>query len=198
MNAFVDASEGELREIYNLAARRAYRREVGEQTCARIMPREVVTVEFATELEEAWKLMQQQRIKALPVIDRGRHVIGILTGADFFRHASPEPLDGLESRLRRLVRPTPGLTSTKPEVAGQIMTSPVVTAREHAPIADLVPLLAGHGIHQVSIVDEHNKLVGLVTQSDLIAALYSNLDREVFAEPKRAHVSAAKVAGVGL
>jgi CBS domain-containing membrane protein len=197
MNAFVDASEGELREIYNLAALRAYRREFGEQTCARIMTREVVTVEFATELEEAWRLMQGERIKALPVVDRGRHVIGIVTRADFFRHVSAEPLDGLGARLRRLVRPTPGQTSAKPEVAGQIMTAPVVTVRADAPIAEVVPLLAGRGIHQVPIVDERRKLVGLVTQSDLIAALYRNLEREVFTPPVREQVPAAKVARAG-
>jgi CBS domain-containing membrane protein len=183
INAFVDVSEGGLAEIYNLAAYRAYRREFGEQTCARVMTRRVVTVEFATELEEAWALMRAERVKALPVIDRSRHVIGILTQTDFFRHATVEPLDGLGDRLRRLLRPTPGPTSTKPEVAGQIMSAPALTVREDAALADLVPLLAGRGIHQVPVVDERNKLVGLVTQSDLIAALYRNLDREVFADP---------------
>lgn len=182
INAFVDVSEGELTEIYNLAAYRAYRREFGEQTCARIMTRRVVTVEFATELEEAWALMQTKQVKALPVIDRSRHVIGILTQTDFFRHATVEPLDGLGDRLRRLLRPTPGPTSTKPEVAGQIMSAPALTVRADTALADLVPLLAGRGIHQVPVVDERNKLVGLATQSDLIAALYRNLDREVFAD----------------
>lgn len=183
INAFVDVSEGELAEIYNLAAYRAYRREFGEQTCARLMTRRVVAVEFATELEEAWALMRAERVKALPVIDRSRHVIGILTQTDFFRHALVEPLDGLGDRLRRLLRPTPGPTSTKPEVAGQIMSAPALTVREDTALADLVPLLAGRGIHQVPVVDGRNKLVGLVTQSDLIAALYRNLDREAFADP---------------
>jgi CBS domain-containing membrane protein len=185
INAFVDVSEGELTEIYNLAAYRAYRREFGEQTCARIMTRRVVTVEFATELEAAWTLMRTEGVKALPVVDRSRRVVGILTQTDFFRHARAEPLAGLGDRLRRLLRPTPGPTSSKPEVAGQIMTTPVVAVREDAPIADLVPLLAERGIHQVPVVDGRDKLVGLVTQSDLIAALYRNLDRDIFAEAGR-------------
>ncbi len=172
LHAFVDVSEGELSEIYNLAASRAYRRKFGEWKCADIMSRDLAMVEFGTGLEETWTLMRTRGIKALPVVDRGRHVIGIVTMADFFRHARVEQFDGLGGRLSRLIRPTPGLTSNKAEVAGQIMSEPVVTARENSPIADLVPLLSERGIHQIPIVDPRGKLAGLVTQSDLIAALY--------------------------
>lgn len=178
LDAFVDASEGELNAIYHLAASRAYRRRFGEQDCASIMSRDLVTVEFGTELEETWALMHTRKVKAIPVIDRGRHVIGIITLTDFFRHARVERFDGLGGKLRRLIRRTPDVTSDKPEVAGQIMTAPVITARADAPIADLAPLLAGRGIHQIPIVDARNKLVGIVTQSDLIAALYRNLTPE--------------------
>ena len=178
MNAFVDVSADDLNAIYNLAANRAYRREFGELNCARIMTRGLITVEFGTGLEETWKLMQDRKVKAIPVIDRGRHVIGIITLTDFFRHARLERFDGLGGKLRQLIQRTPTVTSNKPEVAGQIMTAPVVTAREDSPIADLVPLLSERGIHQIPIVDESNKLTGLVTQSDLIAALYRNLSPE--------------------
>jgi CBS domain-containing membrane protein len=182
LNAFVDVSEGELNEIYNLAASRAYRREYGELTCARIMSRELVTAEFGDDLEATWALMQREGVKAIPVIDRGRHVIGIITLTDFFRHARAERFDGLGKKLRQLIQSTPAVTSDKPEVAGQIMTAPVVTAREDAHIAELAPLLSGRGVHQIPIVDEHNKLVGLVTQSDLIAALYRAQSSIGFAE----------------
>lgn len=176
MNAFVDVSENDLNEIYDLAAHRAYRREFGELNCARIMTREVMTVEFGTDLEETWKLMRDQGVKAIPVIDRARHVIGIITLTDFFRHARLERFDGLTGKLRQLIRRTPTVTSRKPEVAGQIMTAPVITVREDSPIADLAPLLCQRGIHQVPVVDGRNKLVGLVTQSDLIAAMYRKLE----------------------
>lgn len=170
--AFVDVSEGELGEIYQLAASHAQRREFGARTCAAIMSRDVVAVEFGTGLEEAWRLMRQERIQALPVIDRARHVIGIVTFADFFRQVEVEGFDSLGQRLGRLIRQTPGVVSHKPEVVGQIMSAPVVTAREDDALVGLVPVLCERGIHQVPVVDARGKLSGLVTQSDLIAALY--------------------------
>jgi CBS domain-containing membrane protein len=116
--------------------------------------------------------MCQERVKALPVIDRARHVIGIVTLADFFRHVEVEGFDSLGKRLGRLIRQTPGVVSRKPEVAGQIMSAPVVTAREDDVLVDLVPVLCERGIHQVPVVDARGKLAGWITQSDLIAALY--------------------------
>ncbi|SMF95640.1 CBS domain-containing membrane protein [Methylomagnum ishizawai] len=175
IHAFVDVSEAELRQLYELAANHAYRRGFGEQDCAGIMSRDPVTVEFGTDLEATWALMRRHNIKAIPVIDRGRHVVGIITLTDFFRHAQIERLDGMGGKLRRLLQTTPGIHSRKPEVAGQIMTAPVVSVRAGTPVADLAPLLCGRGIHQIPVVDARDKLVGIVTQSDLIAAMYRNL-----------------------
>lgn len=42
-------------------------------------------------------------------------------------------------------------------------------------IVDLVARLSDHGLHHIPIVDDGNVLVGIVTQSDLIAALYADV-----------------------
>ncbi|MBS0343785.1 MAG: CBS domain-containing protein, partial [Proteobacteria bacterium] len=62
--------------------------------------------------------------------------------------------------------------SDKHEVVGQIMTANVRTARDSTPIAELVPLMADLGFHHVPVVDSRGRLAGMVTQTDLIGALY--------------------------
>jgi CBS domain-containing membrane protein len=42
---------------------------------------------------------------------------------------------------------------------------------------ELVPLLFDHGLHPIPIVNAEQRLVGMVTQSDLIAALYAGGSR---------------------
>jgi CBS domain-containing membrane protein len=175
MDEFVDIDARELNTIYNLAAARAFRRGFGEVTAAEIMTPSPLAVEFGTELEEAWALMQQHRIKALPVIDRGRHVVGIITQSDFFRHARAGQFQSLGGKLRELLRPTTTLHSDKPEVAGQIMAAPALTAQDGQHLAELARLLTERGIHQLPVVDSRNKLVGMITQTDLIAALYRSM-----------------------
>jgi len=175
MNEFIDVDERELGEIYNIAAARAFHREFGETTAAKLMNANPLTVEFGTDLEEAWALMHKHRIKALPVLDRGRHVIGIVTQSDFFRHARAEQFQSLGGKLRELLRPSPTIHSQKPEVVGQIMSYPAITAGDGQRLPELALLLTKRGIHQLPVVDERNKLVGIITQTDLIAALYRSM-----------------------
>ncbi|MDF9391421.1 MULTISPECIES: CBS domain-containing protein [Methylococcus] len=111
-------------------------------------------------------------IRAMPVVDGGRHVIGIVTLKHFFRHFR---IDSLNAWLKSLLLPRLRSTSTKPAVVAQIMTTPAITTQQHVHIAELARLLSEHGIHQAAIVRERRKLVGLVTQTDLIATLYRSL-----------------------
>ena len=76
--------------------------------------------------------------------------------------------------MREFLRRSPLLHSDKPEVVGQIMTSPVRTASVDQHILELVPLLSDLGLHRIPVVDEQRRLAGMVTQSDLIAALYGD------------------------
>lgn len=173
LDIYLDVSEDDLNRVYRMANTNAYRRKMGEITCADIMSRDLVTAEFGTELENAWAQLRYHKVKALPVIDPARRVIGMLSLVDFLSRADLKTYDGFEDKLLKFIRRTPGLSSDKPEVAGQIMTTPVVTAEETMHIAELVPLLSNHNLHHIPIVNAERRLVGMVTQSDLIAALYA-------------------------
>lgn len=172
MDAFLDVSREDLGQIYNSAAMHAYRRKMGEIVCADIMSRDLVSVEFGTSLEEAWRLLRQHKIKAIPVVDRARRVIGMIALVDFLKRANLETHEGFEQKLLNFIRATLGTHSDKPEVVGQIMASPAFTVRENTHIVELVPLLSDRGLHHIPIVNPEGRLAGMVTQSDLIAALY--------------------------
>ncbi|MBL8450426.1 MAG: CBS domain-containing protein [Dechloromonas sp.] len=171
LGTFVDIQEQQLVDLYTLAVNHAFERHLGV-SCGDIMARDVVTVEFGTDLEEAWNLLRRHKIKALPVVDGFRRVLGIVTVADYQRQLDDTTAAGLAARLQGLLRRTPGEKSEKAEVVGQIMTDEVYTASVTTPVADLVQQLSDKGLHHIPVVDDKKKLVGMVTQSDLIAALY--------------------------
>ncbi len=54
------------------------------------------------------------------------------------------------------------------------MADKVFSVSSQQLIATLVPILSDLGYHHVPIVEDDNKLCGIITQSDLIAALYSS------------------------
>lgn len=171
-NEVLAVDPDDLDALFRRTEMQAYRRRIGEITCADIMSSDLVTVEFGTYLDEAWALLRQHRIQALPVIDRARRVIGVVTLVDFMKHAGLDRAEGLGLKVREFLRRSPWLHSDKPEVVGQIMTLPVRTATVDQHIVELVPLLSDLGLHHIPVVDAQRRLAGMVTQSDLIAALY--------------------------
>lgn len=173
MDTFLDVTEEDLGQIYKMAGMQAYRRKMGEITCADIMSRDLVTAEYGTELEEAWAQLRYYKIKAIPVVDKARRVIGIVTLVDFLKRANLKTYETFEDKLVKFIKRTPGMDAQKPEVVGQIMATPVYSAKETMHIVELVPLLSERGLHHIPIVNEERRLVGMVTQSDLIAALYA-------------------------
>lgn len=173
-NQVLDISRDDLEDLFLQAEMHAYRRHYGEIRCVDVMSRDLVTVESGTRLTEAWKLLRSRHIKALPVIDGARRVIGIVTVTDFMKHAELDVHATFDQRLRRFI-PIPGISgkrSGKPDVVGQIMTAPVQVVHADAHIVQLVPLLSDSGLHHIPVIDDERRLVGIVTQSDLIAALY--------------------------
>lgn len=174
LDTFVDVQEDELVQLYNLAVDHAFERHIG-LTCGEIMSRDVVTVNFDTELEEAWEQLKLHKIKALPVVDNFHRLIGILTVADYLRQMDKTSAAGLAIRLQGLLRRTPGPNSAKAEVVGQIMTSKVDSARIDTPIAELVQQMAQNSLPHIPIVDNKNKVLGIVTQTDTLAALYKRI-----------------------
>jgi CBS domain-containing membrane protein len=170
-NQVLDLPRDDLQALLHEAELLAYRRRLGELRCADIMSRELQTVQYGTPLQEAWALLRQHHIKALPVVDGAQRVIGIVTMADFMRGAALDLHEGFAERLRQLIRATPTSHSDKPEVVGQIMTRQVRVASAERPLAELVPLFSDTGHHHIPIVGEQTRLVGIITQSDLVAAL---------------------------
>ncbi len=171
-NEILDVSRDDLEALLLQAELHAYQRRFGAIVCADIMSREVVTVEFGTELQQAWTLLHQHHIKALPVVDTVRRVIGIVTLADFIRHAELHHYRGYADKFRRFLRGTQSTHSDQPEVVGQIMTRKVRTAMEQMPVTELVGLISTQSHRHIPIVNSERRLVGIVTNSDLIAGLY--------------------------
>jgi CBS domain-containing membrane protein len=172
-NQIIDISPEDLQLLMQQTELHAYRRRFGEITCAEIMSKDVISVEFGTELEVAWALFRKHKIKAMPVVDRAHRIIGIITQVDFMKHANLDVLDGFESKFKNFIKRTAGINSVKPEVAGQIMTSPVTTVSVDMHITELIPLMSQNQMHHhIPVIDEDRKLAGIVTQSDLVSALY--------------------------
>jgi len=155
----VDLDPQDLQALVHDAQQRVFDRTLGELRCQDIMSRSLVTARTDETLEVAWQRLRAHSIKALPVVDAQQQVRGILSRADFVArwHDGPTEPEGI------LVR--------------DWMTRSVRVASAHTRLLDLLPLFSQGGHHHLPIVDEGQRLVGMVTQSDVVRALSRHLAR---------------------
>jgi len=175
VDGFLDISEDDLVAVFDQALGHAFSRH-DTLTCGDLMHSGPITVEFATPLAEAWMLLRRQTM--LPVTDRAGRLIGQLGPEDFMREIQPVAGLPLGDSIRRFLQPTPGPTSAKPEVVGQIMSPPPRSVQTDLPLGELLgtPTLLPT---TVPVIDATQRLAGLLTQDRVVEALYQ---RQALAE----------------
>ncbi len=167
----LDIGRDDLAAILAQVQLEAYRRRAaGPITCATIMSRHVVGIAPHAPLQEALNLLRHHRVKALPVTDEAARILGIVTQTDLLDKTvweRPGPRLGLARRLAlTLARGRAPHGSVE-----DIMTSPVRSVRPETPIADLVPWMQDAGLSHLPVVGPDDRLVGIVSQADLVAEL---------------------------
>ena len=173
----LDIAPDDLEALLRETQLQAYARRFTEFRCADIMSRAVVSVTPDSSVDQALALLARHRVKALPVIDGKRRVCGIVTRADLAPARRPGPHDAFSRAIDRIMR---GPVQTPPRVAS-LMTTDVCTVNARTAIADLVPMFANFGHHHIPVVDGDERLLGMITETDLIAGLY----RQSFAGDRR-------------
>ncbi|MDC7682611.1 HPP family protein [Asticcacaulis sp. BYS171W] len=171
MDTVIDIAPDDLEKLLILSETHAYQRLMDHIRARDIMTPDPVHVEFGTPLEEVMDILRTHDFKLLPVTDKARRVVGVITPDDLLRQAAGTPAT-LRENLKQLVRRTPSPHSHKPEVAGQVMTTHFRTADHMADVATLVPLFSDKGQHHLLILDETRRLTGILSASDVMRAVY--------------------------
>lgn len=147
----------DLARLIGAAEMQAASHAVPPSTAADIMSRDLVTVGPGAPLAEVAALFRRHRFTSLPVVEDGDRLLGVI----FQRHLIAP---GAPRRLRIGLRPP------HPARAAAVMATATPSVPPDAPIGALLPLLAQDN-HDAVPVMEGGRIVGIVTQTDLIAAL---------------------------
>jgi CBS domain-containing protein len=113
----------------------------------------VVSCGLDASVHDALGLMFAHNIGVLPIVDERRRVVGIATDRD----------------LARAVY-LAGRSPARIPMA-EAMTTPAYTIGQHAPIRLAVSALRAHHIRRLPVVDDEERLVGLLSLDDLAREL---------------------------
>lgn len=112
-------------------------------TVADLMTTQLLTVKASEPLKEAKAEMEMGVVRHLPVVDDRGRLVGVVSDRDLLAH----------KRGHRVA---------------DIMTREVITTRPDAPAAEAASVMLDHKISSVLVVNDEQKLVGVVTQTDYL------------------------------
>jgi CBS-domain-containing membrane protein len=134
-------------------------------TVDEVMTKKVVTVRPTTPYKDLVALMSKHAIAALPVVDvldsEGR-LVGMVSETDLLAK------ERAAAERRPITRSRPEHGKAHAEVAEQLMTSPVVTARADDTLARAARLMYQERVNHLPVVDATGRLAGIVSRGDLL------------------------------
>lgn len=116
-----------------------------------VMTKQVISIDVNSPVREAAKIMSKKRIGAI-VVTENEKPVGIATERDILERVVAKALDPNEVRMR------------------EVMSKPLITVNSTIPIINAVRVMQRNRVRRL-LVMEGDKLVGIVTQRDLLRAL---------------------------
>jgi len=164
-------------------------------TVADVMTRQVVSVRPDTPVAEIVALLIDHALRSAPVVDAANRVIGIITDGDLLTRGATELPLALQRELSLAERAaTIETLAAHPHTAADLMTPDPVTLPETTPLAEAAAVMADRGLKRIPVVDAQQRLVGMVSRSDLLATVAEGL-RQRPATPIRQPDGAPKTVG---
>lgn len=140
-----------------------------------VMTRNVISVGPEESVLEAARLMLQNRISGLPVIDKEGEIVGIVTEADFLRRSEIGTRRHRPKWLEFIVGPgrlADEFVHASGRKVDEIMTHDPFHTTEDAALETVVEQMERHHVKRLPVM-RGGKMVGIVSRANLMHALVS-------------------------
>jgi CBS domain-containing protein len=169
ISGYLDITPGDFKEIYGLAFQHATSRLTRAVKAKDIMNQDVVYVTPVTPLKEVAEIMGRRGISGVPVVAEGRKVVGIISEKDFLSHMGMQKNITFMSVVAEcLIGNGCMAVDIRGKSAGDIMTTPAISVYEDTSIMEIDNLMRKHRINRVPVLNKNDKLIGIVTRTDLL------------------------------
>ncbi|MFG2325923.1 CBS domain-containing protein [Streptomyces sp. NPDC048568] len=136
------------------------------RTVGDLMTRGVVQVHKDASFKTIARLLADNDVTALPVVDDLRHPLGVVSEADLVVRIAerPDPAGPVVYAASPRTDDTAGDDVT----AEALMTAPAECARPEWTVVEAARAMESGGVKRLPVVDEAGQLVGIVSRGDLL------------------------------
>jgi acetoin utilization protein AcuB len=124
-----------------------------------------ITITADTPITEALRVMRQNDVRRLPVLDQEGTMVGIVSEKDLL-YASPSPATSLSVYEMHYM--------LSQFLVSELMTTDVITITPDTPVEEAARIMADHKIGGLPVM-EGGKVVGIITETDVFTVLLEML-----------------------
>jgi len=138
-----------------------------------VMTTKVITVLEDTPVEEVVRTLLMRRISAVPVVDAGDRLVGMVSEGDLVHRVDSGVHEGYSWWLSDMIEPeqrAQKYAKACGHLAKDLMSTPVITANEEDSLSEVATMLEEHRIKRVPVLRE-GKLTGIVSRANLLHGL---------------------------
>ncbi|MDH3600695.1 MAG: CBS domain-containing protein, partial [Candidatus Tectomicrobia bacterium] len=128
-------------------------------------------------IHEALALMAQYRVTVLPVTDGRDRCVGILSTSDLIdpTRELEEELHDVErvgDQFRQWIIEKLSQANMGQQQVRELMTGSVAAVNRETPILEATGEMLRHRVHHLPVVDENQKLLGIVSTMDILSVFH--------------------------
>lgn len=168
IEGYIDITPTDFREIYLSAYHHALKRLTQNIRVKDIMVRNPHVITTHMNLLQAAQLFSEKNISGAPVVDTCQRIVGILSEKDFLSVMGMNPEKSFMQVVATCLANRGCLTTDIRHVSiTDIMSQPPVTAGPDTPLYAISRLFQKNSINRIPIIDTTDRVIGIVTRSDL-------------------------------
>jgi CBS domain-containing protein len=142
-----------------------------------VMTKDVISVTKFESIVHVATILSEKNISGIPVVDKEKRVVGIITQADILSIVGIRREQTLKDLLKHMLgEPLP--RRKLGDLVGDIMTSSVLTMKPDANIAEVTKIMDEKKIRRLPVVNEKNELIGIISRADILRAVIRKLKQD--------------------
>lgn len=149
------------------------------KTAKDIMTMDVIVANRSDSIADVAQLLIKEKIGGVPVVSEDREVVGIISETDIIKKEkyveAPQVLNLLQgliflSDFKQMEKDMKRIAAYKVE---ELMSTDIITVHENDTFDDVANVMIKKSVNRVPVVDNDNKLKGIICRYDIIRAMYN-------------------------
>ena len=167
MGVYIDVTESDLKKIFIIARRLARERLSVKVPVGSIMTKVVISVLPDADILTASRILSENRVSGMPVVDKDNHVLGVISEGDILSAVGMGEHHNFKDIVRRMLGEAVPKSQTTSTVENA-MSSPAVTAKLETDVREAAAVMNDRKIKRLPVIDQEKRLIGIISRADIV------------------------------